>query len=90
MIETDVKRGKPDPQCYLLVAERLGIVPQSCLVFEAAGVRSARNAGMRCWGVLTTQAEAELLTAGAELCIRDFTDPRLAILAPVVPSGAGT
>lgn len=92
VIETDVKRGKPDPQCYLLVAERLGVAPQSCLVFEdaTAGVRSARNAGMRCWGVLTTQAEAELLTAGAELCIRDFTDPRLAILTLGVPPGADT
>jgi beta-phosphoglucomutase family hydrolase len=79
VIETDVQRGKPDPQCYLLVAERLGIGPDQCLVFEdaIAGVKAARNAGMRCWGVLTTQAESELLDAGAELCIRDFTDPHL-------------
>lgn len=79
VIETDVTQGKPDPQCYLLVAERLGIAPNQCLVFEdaIAGVKSAQNAGMRCWGVLTTQEEAELLDAGAELCIHDFTDPRL-------------
>lgn len=79
VIETDVQRGKPDPQCYLLVAERLGVAPRHCLVFEdaTAGIQSARNAGMRCWGVLTTETESELLAAGAEYCIRDFTDSHL-------------
>lgn len=87
VIETDVERGKPDPQCYLLVAERLGVPPQTCLVFEdaTAGVQSARHADMRCWGVLTTQPESELLAAGAELCIRDFTDSHLATLLTSAP-----
>ncbi len=91
VIETDVRRGKPDPQCYLLVAERLGVAPQDCLVFEDArsGVSSARNAGMRCWGVLTTQPESELLADGAELCIHDFTDPRLATLLIPISSSTG-
>lgn len=79
VIETDVERGKPDPQCYLLVAERLGVAPDRCLVFEdaIAGTQAARNAGMRCWGVLTTYSKAELQQAGAEYCIQDFTDPTL-------------
>ncbi|KAI9132626.1 HAD family phosphatase [Acaryochloris sp. CCMEE 5410] len=79
VIETDVERGKPDPQCYLLVAERLGVSPDQCLVFEdaIAGTQAARNAGMRCWGVLTTHSEVELKQAGAEYCIHDFTDPAL-------------
>lgn len=79
VIETDVERGKPDPQCYLLVAERLGVSPDHCLVFEdaIAGTQAARNAGMRCWGVLTTHSEVELKQAGAEYCIQDFTDPAL-------------
>ncbi|MGR3275078.1 HAD family hydrolase [Acaryochloris marina NIES-2412] len=83
VIETDVERGKPDPQCYLLVAERLGVSPDQCLVFEdaIAGTQAARNAGMRCWGVLTTHTEAELKQAGAEYCIQDFTDPALKSLA---------
>jgi len=82
VIETDVQRGKPNPQCYLLVAERLGVAPHHCLVFEdaTAGVKAARNANMRCWGVLTTETEADLLAAGAECCIRDFTDPHLETL----------
>lgn len=83
VIETDVERGKPDPQCYLLVAERLGVSPDQCLVFEdaIAGTQAARNAGMRCWGVLTTHSEPELKQAGAEYCIQDFTDPALKSLA---------
>ncbi|NJN23457.1 MAG: HAD family phosphatase [Acaryochloridaceae cyanobacterium RL_2_7] len=77
--ELDVMEGKPDPECYLTVAEQLAVSPSQCLVFEdaVAGVQSARNAGMRCWGVTTTESEAELMKAGAELCIKDFTDPRI-------------
>ncbi|KAI9129993.1 HAD family phosphatase [Acaryochloris sp. CCMEE 5410] len=79
VIETDVERGKPDPQCYLLVAERLGVEPDQCLVFEDAisGTQAARNAGMRCWGLLTSHSETELQQVGAEYCIQDFTDPAL-------------
>lgn len=86
VIETDVQRGKPDPQCYQLVAQRLGVDPEQCLVFEdaTAGVQAARNAKMRCWGVLTTEAEAALQAAGAEVCIQDFTDPRLQSLLGTV------
>jgi sugar-phosphatase len=43
----DVQRGKPDPQGFLLGAERLGVNIGECLVFEdsAAGVAAARTAG---------------------------------------------
>lgn len=43
----DVQRGKPDPQGFLLGAERLGVNIAECLVFEdsAAGVAAARAAG---------------------------------------------
>jgi sugar-phosphatase len=43
----DVARGKPDPQGFLLGAERLGVPIADCLVFEdsPAGVAAARTAG---------------------------------------------
>ncbi|EPC4026704.1 HAD-IA family hydrolase [Aeromonas salmonicida] len=43
----DVVHGKPDPEPYLLGAERLGVAPANCLVFEdaPAGIQSALRAG---------------------------------------------
>jgi HAD superfamily hydrolase (TIGR01509 family) len=44
----DYERSKPDPQAFLLAADRLGIVPESCLVFEDTemGIQAATAAGM--------------------------------------------
>jgi beta-phosphoglucomutase family hydrolase len=44
----DYKRGKPAPDCFLLAAERLGVTPEDCLVFEdtALGIEAATAAGM--------------------------------------------
>ncbi|WP_183605263.1 HAD-IA family hydrolase [Rhizobium fabae] len=43
----DVAVGKPDPQCFLLGAKRLGFRAANCLVFEdvEAGVKAGRAAG---------------------------------------------
>lgn len=56
---SDVRRGKPDPEIYLLTAERLGVEPQACLAFEdaPAGIEAARRAGMTVWAVLTPYTE---------------------------------
>lgn len=45
---TDVEFPKPDPQPYLMAAERLGIDPAHCVAVEDsyAGVRSATAAGI--------------------------------------------
>jgi HAD superfamily hydrolase (TIGR01509 family) len=44
----DYIRSKPDPEAFLLAAERLGVAPESCLVFEdtAMGIQAATAAGM--------------------------------------------
>jgi HAD superfamily hydrolase (TIGR01509 family) len=44
----DVLRGKPAPDMFLLAAERMGLSPEDCLVFEdgAAGIAAADAAGM--------------------------------------------
>jgi HAD superfamily hydrolase (TIGR01509 family) len=43
----DIRRGKPDPDVYLLAAERLGIKPSQMMVLEdsANGCRAAVTAG---------------------------------------------
>lgn len=44
----DYKRGKPAPDGFLLAAERLGVAPSDCLVFEDTelGIEAATAAGM--------------------------------------------
>lgn len=45
----DVSRGKPDPEAFLIAAERLGLSPADCYVFEDSfnGVRAGHAAGCR-------------------------------------------
>ena len=52
----DVERGKPDPQVFLLAAERLGVAPERCVVVEDApvGVEAARRGGMKVVALLST------------------------------------
>jgi beta-phosphoglucomutase family hydrolase len=44
----DYQRSKPDPEAFLIAARRLGVAPESCLVFEDTdmGVQAAIAAGM--------------------------------------------
>ncbi|MGO4742770.1 sugar phosphatase [Serratia quinivorans] len=53
-----VKRGKPQPDAYLLGAERLGLAPQDCVVVEdaAAGILSGLAAGCQ---VIAVNAPAD-------------------------------
>ena len=52
----DFERSKPDPDCYLKAAQKLGIQKDDCIVFEDSinGLRSGRAAGMKVVGLLTT------------------------------------
>lgn len=45
----DVVHGKPAPDVFLLAAERLGVEPATCVVYEDgdAGLEAAHRAGMR-------------------------------------------
>ena len=45
--------GKPAPDIYLLVAERLGVAPEKCAVFEdvPAGIQAGKSAGMLVFAV---------------------------------------
>jgi beta-phosphoglucomutase len=52
----DVARGKPHPDVFLKAAEKLGVDPRACIVFEDApmGVEAARRAGMKAVVITTT------------------------------------
>ena len=49
----DVAAGKPAPDLFLVAAERLGVAPAGCFVFEDTddGVAAARAAGMEVFDV---------------------------------------
>jgi len=51
----DVSRSKPDPDCYVLASQKIGIPPPHCLAIEdtAHGMHAALGAGMRCLVVPT-------------------------------------
>jgi beta-phosphoglucomutase len=50
---SEITKGKPDPQVFLMAADRVGIKPENCIVFEDAvlGVAAARRANMLCVGI---------------------------------------
>jgi beta-phosphoglucomutase len=61
----DVTRGKPDPQVFLLAAERLGVLPAQCAVIEDApqGIEAANRAGMASIALTGTATNDELAHA---------------------------
>jgi len=54
----DIAHGKPAPDCYLLAAQRLGVRPQDCLVFEdaPAGITAGETAEARVVVISATHA----------------------------------
>jgi haloacid dehalogenase superfamily, subfamily IA, variant 3 with third motif having DD or ED/beta-phosphoglucomutase family hydrolase len=63
----DVKLGKPDPAMFLVSAEKLGVSPIDCIVFEDAlgGFEAAKRAGMKAIGITTVNSADEVLKAEA-------------------------
>ena len=71
----DVVNGKPDPTCYLLACERLGVGPSTTLAAEdsTAGVLAAVAAGVgRVVGLTTSRSAGELRDAGAHSTYADL------------------
>jgi beta-phosphoglucomutase-like phosphatase (HAD superfamily) len=56
----DYRRGKPDPEPFLIAASRLGVPPADCLVFEDTdlGIQAATAAGMASVKVPPPQSRA--------------------------------
>ena len=71
--EEDASKGKPDPEGFLVAAERLGVAPGQCVVIEdaPAGLRAAKAGGMRAIGVTTTHPAADL--GDADLVVDTLT-----------------
>ncbi len=74
----DSKRGKPDPQVFLIAAEHMGVAPRHCLVLEdaVAGIEAARNGGMRSIAITFVGHHPvdKLRTAGADLVVKTLAE----------------
>jgi beta-phosphoglucomutase-like phosphatase (HAD superfamily) len=69
----DVRHGKPDPEIYLLAAERLHADPGDCVAIEDTthGIAAARGAGMRSVAV-THPMNATLDLSAADAVVADL------------------
>jgi len=61
----EVKKGKPEPDVFLMAANYLNINPRNCIVIEDApvGIEAAKRAGMQSVALTTTHDKEELLDA---------------------------
>ncbi len=68
---TEVPRGKPAPDVFLLAAQRMGAAPARCVVIEDSvnGVLAGCAAGMTVFGFAGLTAPAKLIEAGAALVL---------------------
>ncbi len=73
------KAAKPDPTPYKVALERLGVNPEEAIAIEdsASGIRSATTAGIRTFGMASTQTPEALEEFGAFMTISDFADSQL-------------
>lgn len=78
----DVTRGKPDPQVFLLAAEKLHLSPDRCVVVEDApvGIEAARRAGCKAVALTSTHPRSAFADA-------DRVVDALAELSPLVLAG---
>ncbi|MHC0439881.1 HAD family hydrolase [Flavobacterium sp. 3-210] len=74
MSSEDVTFHKPNPEVYLKSAERVGVSPSDCVVFEDSfsGVTAGLNAGMKVVGVLSSHTKEQL--PPCDFYINDYSE----------------
>ncbi len=73
----DITKGKPDPQIFLMAAEKLKVTPDESVVFEDAtlGVEGAKRANMRCVGI--DRSNRPDLFKKADIIVKDLGEVNL-------------
>jgi len=81
---SEAGKSKPAPDVYLLAAEKLGVSPANCIVFEDSpnGLSAAQSAGMHCVAVQSDSGLIEELS-NADYLIRTFTEITLVRLLEI-------
>lgn len=67
-------KPKPHPDIYLRSAEKLGVEPAACTVFEDSyvGIEAAKRAGMKCIAIASTFSAEALRGTPADLIVPSF------------------
>ncbi|MDE3742933.1 beta-phosphoglucomutase [Maribacter polysaccharolyticus] len=78
-----VTKAKPDPEVFLIAAQKLGVNAEDCIVFEdaVAGIEAANNAKMTSIGI----GDASVLSA-ADHNFKDFTEIDLGFIKNLLES----
>ncbi len=83
MTGDDISHPKPDPEIYLKTAEKLGVNPAACAVFEDSfvGVEAAKRAGMKCVAIASSFCTEDLRReTHADLIVPSFESVSLQTL----------
>lgn len=75
VVAEDVENGKPDPSCYVMGREKLGLNGTAeILVLEdsPAGIKAGKEAGCKVLGVVTSHTVAQVLAAGPDYIVKDL------------------
>jgi len=80
----DVSKAKPDPEVFALGAQKVGIEPENCIVFEdsIAGIQAANIAGMTSIGI----GEKDILNE-ADYIFNDFNHIEVEFIDTLINKG---
>ena len=88
----EISHPKPDPEIYVKTADKLGVNPAACVVFEDSfvGIEAAKRAGMKCVAIASTFSAEDLgRETHADLIVPSFETVSLQSLRYLF-NGAGT
>jgi beta-phosphoglucomutase len=71
---SEAGKSKPEPDVYLLAAQKISVAPENCIVFEDSpnGLCAAKSAGMYCVVIQTNSVNVNELSS-ADFLIRTFS-----------------
>jgi beta-phosphoglucomutase len=84
----DIKKGKPDPEVFLLACKNLNLSPCGCIVFEDAvlGVEAAKRGNFKCVGI--DRYNNPIRLSKADLVVKDLSEINLEVLEKILTSNA--
>jgi len=80
VVAEDVEKGKPDPTCYLMGKEKLGLgAGDDVLVLEdsPAGIAAGKAAGCKVLGVVTSHNVEQIIAAAPDWIVQDLSSFRI-------------